>query len=89
MLAKIGRDRTSTFTSVTMRESHMSNKRLGCAAYSKEGSTVHACGRASRVETDKDCAGCVLTRKSMTCAHLFHGVNLLKARSWMQGTRRS
>ena len=32
-------------------------------------------------------AGCVLPRKSTTCAHLFHGVNLLKAGSWTQGTR--
>ena len=32
-------------------------------------------------------AGCVLTRKSMTCAHLFHGVNLIKAGNWTQGTR--
>ena len=30
--------------------------------------------------THNDYAGCVLTGKSMTCAHLFHGVNLLK--SW-------
>ena len=42
---------------------------------------------APRVDTDSGHAGCVLTRKSTTCAHLFHGVNLLKARSWTQGTR--
>ena len=43
--------------------------------------------KASRVDTDSDHAGCVLTRKSTTCAHLFHGVNLIKAGSWTQGTR--
>ena len=32
--------------------------------------------KAPRVETDSDYAGCVLTRQSTTCAHLFHGVNL-------------
>ena len=39
--------------------------------------------------TDNDYAGYVLTRKGMTCAHLFHGVNLLKAGKWTQGTRRA
>ena len=43
--------------------------------------------KAPRVDTDSDNAGCVLTRKSTTCAHLFHGVNLIKAGSWTQGTR--
>ena len=43
--------------------------------------------KAPRVDTDSDYAGCVLTRKSTTCAHLFHGVNLIKAGSWTQGTR--
>ena len=42
--------------------------------------------KAPRVDTDSHYAGCVLTRKSTTCAHLFHGVNLLKAGSWTQGT---
>ena len=28
-------------------------------------------------------------QESMTCAHLFHGVNLLKAGRWTQGTRRA
>ena len=39
------------------------------------------------MDTDSDCAGCVLTRKNTTCAHLVHGVNLIKAVSWTQGTR--
>ena len=43
--------------------------------------------KAPRVDTDSDYAGCVLTRKNTTCAHLFHGVNLVKAGSWTQGTR--
>ena len=43
--------------------------------------------KAERVDTDSDYAGCVLTRTSTTCAHLFHGVNLIKAGSWTQGTR--
>ena len=43
--------------------------------------------KAPRVDTDSDYAGCVLTRKSTTCAHLFHGVNLIKAGSQTQGTR--
>ena len=43
--------------------------------------------KAPRVDTDSDYAACVLTRKSTTCAHLFHGVNLIKAGSWTQGTR--
>ena len=43
--------------------------------------------KAPRVDTDSDHAGCVLTRKSTTCAHLFHGVNLIKVGSWTQGTR--
>ena len=38
------------------------------------------------MDTDSDYAGCVLTRKSSTCAHLFHGVNLLTSGSWTQGT---
>ena len=42
---------------------------------------------ALRVDIDSDCAGCVLSRKSTTCAHLFHGVNLIKAGSGTQGTR--
>ena len=33
------------------------------------------CVKAPRVDTDSDCAGCVLTRKSKTGTHLFHGVN--------------
>ena len=37
--------------------------------------------KAPRVDTDSDYAGCVLTKKSKTCAHIFHGVNLIKARS--------
>ena len=40
--------------------------------------------KAPRVDTDSDYAGCVLTKKSTTCAHLFHGVNLIKAGSWTQ-----
>ena len=43
--------------------------------------------KAPRVDSDSDYAGCVLTRKSTTCAHLFHGVNLIKAGSWTQGPR--
>ena len=43
--------------------------------------------KAPRVDTDSDYAGCVLTRKSTTCAHLFQCVNLIKAGSWTQGTR--
>ena len=43
--------------------------------------------KAPRVDTDSDYAGCVPTRKSTTCAHLFYGVNLIKAGSWTQGTR--
>ena len=43
--------------------------------------------KALRVDTDSDYAGCVLTMRSTTCAHLFHGVNLIKAGSWTQGTR--
>ena len=43
------------------------------------GSIPCGCVRGPRVETDNDYAGCVLTRKSTTCAHLLHGVNLLKA----------
>ena len=43
--------------------------------------------KAPRVDTNSDYAGCVLTRKSTTCGHLFHGVNLIKAGSWTQGTR--
>jgi len=43
--------------------------------------------KAPHVDTDSDHAGCILTRKSTTCAHLFHGVNLLKGGSWTQGTR--
>ena len=35
--------------------------------------------KAPRVDTDSDYAGCVLTSKSTTCAHLFHSVNLIKA----------
>ena len=35
--------------------------------------------KAPRVDTDSDYVGCVLTRKCTTCAHLFHGVNLIKA----------
>ena len=37
--------------------------------------------KALRVDTDSDNAGCVLPRKSTTCAHLFH-VNVIKAGSW-------
>ena len=47
----------------------------------------HRYVKAPRVDTDSDCAGCVLTSKSTTCARLFHGVNLTKAGSWTQGTR--
>ena len=43
--------------------------------------------KAPRVDTDSDYAGCVLTRKSTACAHLFYGVNLIKAGSWTEGTR--
>ena len=43
--------------------------------------------KAPRADTDSDHAGCVLARKSTTCAHLFHGFNLIKAGSWRQGTR--
>ena len=43
--------------------------------------------KALRVDTDSDYVGCVLTRKSTTCAHLFHGVNLINPGSWTQGTR--
>ena len=43
--------------------------------------------KAPRPDTDSDFAGCVLTRKRTTCAHLFHGVNMIKAGSWTQGTR--
>ena len=43
--------------------------------------------KAPRVDTDSDYAGCVLTRKSTTGAHLSHAVNLIKAGSWTQGTR--
>ena len=38
--------------------------------------------KAPRVDTDSDYAGCMLTRKSTTCAHLFHGVNLISSGSW-------
>ena len=51
------------------------------------GSIACGCVRAPRVETDNDYAGCVLTRKRTTCAHLFHGVNLLEAGRWTQGAR--
>ena len=43
--------------------------------------------KAPRVDTDSDYAGCVLTRKSTTGAHIFHGVISIKAGSWTQGTR--
>ena len=43
--------------------------------------------KAPRVDTDSDHAGCVLIRKNTTCAHLFHGVNLLKAGKWTRSTR--
>ena len=43
--------------------------------------------KGPRVDADSDNARCVLTWKSTTCAHLFHGVNLIKAGSWTQGTR--
>ena len=43
--------------------------------------------KAPRVDTDSDCARCVLSRKSTTCALLVHGVKLIKSRSWTQGTR--
>ena len=43
--------------------------------------------RAPRVDTDSDYAGCVLTKKSTTCAHLFHGVNLIKEGNWTKSTR--
>ena len=42
----------------------------------------------ARWDTDSDYARCVLTRKSTTCAHLFHGVTSIKARSWTQGARK-
>ena len=42
--------------------------------------------KAPRVDTDGDYAGCALTRKSTTGAHLSDGFNLLKAGSWTQGT---
>ena len=37
--------------------------------------------KAPRVNTDSDYAGCELSKKSTTCAHLFHGVNQIKAGS--------
>ena len=43
--------------------------------------------KALHVDTDSDSAGCVLAKKSTTCDRLFHGVNLIEARSWTQGTR--
>ena len=43
--------------------------------------------KAPRVDTDSDKAGCVLIRKSSKCAHLFHGVNLIKAGRWTLGTQ--
>ena len=43
--------------------------------------------RTPRVDNDSDYVGCVLTRKSTTCAHLLRGINLIKAGSWTQGTR--
>ena len=43
--------------------------------------------KAPRVDTDSDHAECVLTRKSTTGAHPVHGVNILQAGSWTQGTR--
>ena len=43
--------------------------------------------KAPRVDTDSDYAGCALTRKSTTCAHLSHAVNLLESRIWTQDTR--
>ena len=43
--------------------------------------------KAPHVDTDSDHAGCVLTRKSTTCAHLFHGVNLINDGSLTQVTR--
>ena len=44
--------------------------------------------KAPLVDTESDYAGYVLTRKSTPCAHLFHGVNFIKAGTWTQGTRR-
>ena len=43
--------------------------------------------KAPRVDKDSDYAGFVQMRKSTTCDHLFHGVNLFKAGRWTQGTR--
>ena len=37
--------------------------------------------RAGDLRADRDYAGCILTMKSTTCAHLFHGVNSVKAES--------
>ena len=42
--------------------------------------------KARRVDTDSDLSGNVFTRKSKTCAHCFHGVNLINAGSWTQGS---
>ena len=42
--------------------------------------------KAPCADTDSDYAGCVLIRKSTTCADLFHNVNLIKAGSWTQST---
>ena len=47
----------------------------------------HRYVKAPRIDTDSDYADCVLARKSTSCAHLFHGVNLIKAGNWTQGTR--
>ena len=46
------------------------------------------CVKAPRVDTISDYAGCVLTRKSTTCAHLFRGVNLIKAGGVLRRSQR-
>ena len=43
--------------------------------------------KVPHVDAESDDAGCALTRKSTTGAHLFHSVNLFNARSWTHGTR--
>ena len=61
-LTQLDKDRTSMFRSATMRASYMSVKRV-------DVQQRHV--KAPRVDIDSDYAGCVLTRKSTTCAHLF------------------
>ena len=70
-----------------MRASYMSINRVDVQQAVKQVISEQMCFTAPRADTDSDCAGCVLTRKSMTFAHLFHGVNLIKAGSWTQGMR--